>query len=245
MMTPGTTKTVREIAVETPNATRIFEKLKIDYCCGGGKSLDAACTEAGIETEEVLRLLEEAASRPEQTAETAKFQTAPLAELMTYIVDKHHVFTREELDRLEPLLAKVCSVYGERRPELPRIQALFLDLKRELLVHMMKEEQVLFPYVRQLESATGAGGAKPYAFFGTVQNPVRMMMMEHDAAGDLLLELRRASSSYALPEDACASFRALYAALEEFERDLHRHIHLENNLLFPRAVELEGAANPI
>ena len=159
--------------------------------------------------------------------------------MITHINDTHHVFTREELDRIEPLLAKVSRVYGERRPELPRLEAIFLELKRELLLHLVKEEQVLFPYVRQLEVAGDNKGARPASCFGTVQNPVRMMVMEHDAAGDMLKQLRELSNDFTPPADACVSYQTLYHALEGLEQDLHQHIHLENNILFPRASELE------
>ena len=231
------TRTVREIAVEMPAATRLFEKLGIDYCCGGGRPLAEACTKAGLAIHQVIASLEQIGET--KGGEARGWQLASLNDLITYINDTHHVFTREELDRLEPLLAKVCSVYGERRPELPRIQALFLDLKRELLAHMMKEEQVLFPYVRQLESAIEAGGARPRACFGTVQTPIRMMMFEHDAAGDVLRQMRELSDGFTPPADACVSYQTLYRALEDLEQDLHQHIHLENNILFPRTVGME------
>lgn len=239
-MTLSTTKTVREIAVETPNATRIFEKLKIDYCCGGGKSLDVACTEAGIEMEEVMRLLEESAARTGQTEETALFRTAPLTELMTYIVDKHHVFTREEMQRITALLGKVCSRHGENHAELLTVQSLFQELANDLTPHMFKEERVLFPYIEMLEEAVRENRPLEPPPFVTVRNPVRMMMMEHDTAGDLLRKIRETSRDFALPPDACISYQTLYSALEEFELDLHQHIHLENNILFPRAVVMEN-----
>ena len=137
------------------------------------------------------------------------------------------------------MLAKVARVYGARRPELPRLETIFLELKRELLLHMMKEEEVLFPYVRQLELAGDNKSARPASCFGTVQNPIRMMMMEHDAAGDMLRQLRELSNNFAPPADACVSYQTLYHALENLEQDLHQHIHLENNILFPRAIEME------
>jgi regulator of cell morphogenesis and NO signaling len=171
--------------------------------------------------------------------DTRDWRAASLNELIAHINDTHHVFTREELDRIEPLLAKVARVYGERQPELLRVEAIFLELKRELLLHMMKEEQVLFPYVRQLELAVDNKSARPASCFGTVQNPVRMMMMEHDAAGDMLRQMRELSNNFTSPADACVSYQTLYHALEGLEQDLHQHIHLENNILFPRAVEME------
>jgi regulator of cell morphogenesis and NO signaling len=141
--------------------------------------------------------------------------------------------------RIEPLLAKVCSVYGEARPELLQVQALFAELKRELLLHMTKEENILFPYIMQMEGAAASGEAAPTPMFGTVRNPVRMMMFEHDGAGEMLRRIRRLSNDFNAPDDACVSYRTLYGALEGLEQDLHQHIHLENNILFPRAVEMD------
>ena len=238
-MSIDTMKTVREVAVEFPGATRIFEKLGIDYCCGGGKALDEACLAAGVSADDVIALLEEAGST---AAEARDWKIAPLSELVAHIVTRHHGFTREELVRVSNLLAKVCSVHGENHPELHRLHTVFQELKHELTSHMLKEEQVLFPYIENLETAVRRGEPVPTPFFGTVRNPVRMMMQEHDDAGQALRDLREVSSNYQVPADGCITFRTLYQALEEFERDLHQHIHLENNILFPRAAELEAGA---
>jgi regulator of cell morphogenesis and NO signaling len=238
-MSIDTMKSVREVAVEFPGATRIFEKLGIDYCCGGGKALEEACLAAGVSADNVIALLEEAGST---AAEARDWKIAPLSELVAHIVTRHHGFTREELVRVSNLLAKVCSVHGENHPELRRLHTVFQELKHELTSHMLKEEQVLFPYIENLETAVRRGEPVPTPFFGTVRNPVRMMMQEHDDAGQALRDLREVSSNYQVPADGCISFRTLYQALEEFERDLHQHIHLENNILFPRAAELEAGA---
>lgn len=240
-MTISATKTVRELAVEVPSATRLFEKLGIDYCCGGGKSLEEACFSAGVETDEVINSLEGFAQAGTEVKALKDWQSDTLQNLITHILDKHHVYTKEELERITPLMTKVATVYRERRPELERVQGLFLELKRELITHMLKEEQVLFPYVEQMEDAAINKITPPRPFFGTVQNPVRMMMIEHDAAGEMLRELRSLTNNYTAPEDACISYKTLYQALEEFEQDLHQHIHLENNILFPRAAEMESA----
>jgi regulator of cell morphogenesis and NO signaling len=241
-MTITFTKTVREFAVELPEATRVFEKLGIDYCCGGEKPLREACLAAGVPTDKVLALLEQAGNSAAGSEETRGWNSAPLSDLTAYIVTKHHVFTREELPRLNQLLAKVCSVHGENHPELRKLQVIFQGLQEELTGHMFKEEQILFPYIENLETALTHGDPVPTPFFGTVRNPVRMMMQEHADAGQALRGLREASSNYQVPSDGCISFRTLYQALEEFEKDLHQHIHLENNILFPRAAELEAGA---
>lgn len=232
-------RTVRDVVLELPQATRVFEKLKIDYCCGGDKPLGEACARAGVDVLNLERMLEEA-EQAEGRSVSLDFQKATLSELVGYILDKHHVFTAEEMARLSPLLEKVIGAHGENHPELRQIGELFQSLCDELKPHMFKEEQVLFPYIFELERASLHHRPAPFAPFGTVNNPVRMMMKEHDTAGDLLRELRALSSHYTVPADGCISYRTLYQALEAFEQDLHQHIHLENNILFPRAIELEA-----
>ncbi len=231
--------TVRDLAVEVPGATRVFEKLGIDYCCGGGKSLQDACVGAGVSVEEVLQALERGKERygPQSGDD---WRERPLAELASYIVEKHHAYTKAELARLDQLTTKVTGVHGQRHPELLKVQAVFRLLQKDLMPHMLKEEQVLFPYIVKLEDAALNNRPAPTPFFGTVRNPIAMMVQEHDTAGDLLRELRSATSDYAVPSDGCTSYKTLCAAFQEFEQDLHEHIHLENNILFPRAVVLEN-----
>jgi regulator of cell morphogenesis and NO signaling len=238
-MTRTATQTVRQLAVEKPNATRIFEQLRIDYCCGGSRPLAEACAAAGVDVETVVRLLEESADGHEQSGVARDFQTMSLTALITYIVDTHHNFTRQEMQRLSALLEKVCAVHGQSHPELLEVRSLFQELCSELTPHMFKEEQILFPYIAQIEAAAQNQRALPQPPFGTVRNPVRMMMLEHDTAGDVLRRIRATSADYTVPADGCFSYQTLYQALATFEIDLHQHIHLENNLLFPRAVEME------
>jgi len=237
MISSGTT--VREVALQVPEATRLFEKLKIDYCCGGNRKLGDACASAGVETAEVLRMLDDVA-QPDNGKQAANFQQLPLPELITHIVDKHHVFTKEEMNRLDLLFRKVISVHGENHPELPKAGAAFERLCADLSPHMFKEERVLFPYIVTVARAAAQSAPIPVPPFGTVNNPVRMMMMEHDMAGEILRELRELTSDYTPPADGCISYKTLYQALEAFEKDLHQHIHLENNILFPRAIEMEA-----
>jgi regulator of cell morphogenesis and NO signaling len=233
--------TVRDLAVTMPGATRVFEQFGIDYCCGGHKSLSEACRTSNVQVEEVVRSLEAAQQTPDDSRD---WRQESLTSLAFHIVDKHHHFTRQEIERLEKLFDKVCARHSENHPELFEAQKTFYQLKQDLLPHMLKEEQVLFPYITQMETAVSQGRAIPQPFFATVRNPVRMMMMEHDAAGDLLRTLRATTNDYTPPADACISYQTLYQALAGFEADLHQHIHLENNLLFPRAVEMEGASAP-
>jgi regulator of cell morphogenesis and NO signaling len=238
-MTITTTKTVGEIAAEMPTATREFEKLGIDYCCGGSRTLGDVCAEAKISVDEVLARLEKSNALADQTDST-DWQKQPVADLIAHITGKHHLFVREEGPRIEALAAKVVGVHGKNHPELLPVQKVFSALAEELRVHLMKEEQVLFPYLLRLEESVVAGEAAPPAMFGTVVNPVRMMMQEHDGAGDALRTMRSVTNDYSLPADACISYRTLYEALQGFEADLHLHIHLENNILFPRAVAMES-----
>jgi regulator of cell morphogenesis and NO signaling len=238
-MSIATTKTVGEIAVEVPNAAREFEKLGIDYCCGGSRTLGEACAEAKISVDEALERLQNSmtASRPSGAED---WQNRLLADLIAHITSTHHVFVRQECPRIQALAAKVVSVHGKSHPELLQVQETFSALTEELSVHLMKEEQVLFPYVLRMEENVLAGEPAPPAMFGTVVNPVRMMMQEHDGAGSALRSLRSVAKDYEVPEDACISYSTLYEALQGFEADLHQHIHLENNILFPRAVAMEG-----
>jgi regulator of cell morphogenesis and NO signaling len=234
-----TTKTVRELATENPAATRVFEKLGIDYCCGGSQSLEQACEKANLPVEQVLDSLEMAAQTARATQNTRDWNSEPLSELIAHIKNTHHKFTREEVVRLSALLDKVCKVHGKNHAEVLRIRSVFAELSQELTTHLMKEEMVLFPYITRLEEAVLENEPVIPPPFGSVQNPVAMMEHEHDSAGTALRAMRQASSDYSAPEDACFSYRTLYSALAAFEADLHQHIHLENNILFPRAIAME------
>lgn len=237
-MTVIAEKTVRDLALESSSATRVFEKLGIDYCCGGDKSLEEACRATGRSIEQVQQALDEAA-RNAATVAVRDWQREPLTELIAHIQSTHHKFVREEIVRLGPLFEKVCGVHGKTHPELLHIRAVFCGLAQELTSHLMKEEMVLFPYIARMEESVIAGEPLLPAPFGTVANPVSMMEHEHDSAGEALRAMRLASGGYQAPESACTSYQALYRALAEFEADLHQHIHLENNILFPRAMKME------
>jgi regulator of cell morphogenesis and NO signaling len=236
-MTLSATETVGAIAAQIPGATREFERLGIDYCCGGGRTLGDACTALNVPLDEALSRLQQAMATPKP--EDRNWQNSPLADLIDHINSTHHVFVREECPRIQALAAKVVGVHGANHPELKQVQQLFSALAEELRVHLMKEEQILFPYTVRLEESSIAREPAPPSCFGTVTNPVRMMMQEHDGAGEALRALRNVTKDYQLPDDACISYRTLYEALQGFETDLHQHIHLENNVLFPRAVALE------
>jgi regulator of cell morphogenesis and NO signaling len=199
-------RTVRDLAVENPAATRVLERFGIDYCCGGGKSLREACAAANIAAEELVDSLK-AADQGKNSNGNKDWKVELLSDLIDHIVETHHAYTREELQRLEPLLAKVCSIHGQRHPELIRIRQLFGGLSQELTMHMMKEEQVLFPYISRMEEAVLERRPIMPPMFGTVRNPVQMMIQEHDDAGQALHEMRELSEGYTPPQDACVTFR--------------------------------------
>ena len=231
--------TVREVAVQLPQSTRLFETLNIDYCCGGNRPLSDACDSAGLEVDNVIEMLTVLSQSEANPSGTLDFQKLSLTELIAYILETHHIFTRSEMGRIEALCAKVIGAHSANHPELLKVGNLFQRLCADLKPHMFKEEQVLFPYIAAMEQAEAHDQPVPFAPFGTVKNPVRLMMMEHDAAGDILRELRAMTSDFRVPPDGCISYQTLYQALEGFEKDLHQHIHLENNILFPKAVECE------
>jgi regulator of cell morphogenesis and NO signaling len=231
---------VKDIALSNPAAKQILEDAGLDYCCGGGKSLHEACLHADVPAEEILNRLRE--NSRDITPGDANWTSAPLSDLTRHIRERHHRYVREAIVRVQTLLEKVGAKHGENHPEITDIQRLFTEVGREMIMHMRKEEQILFPYIDALERAANAHGSVEPPFFQTVRNPIHAMMKEHDAAGELVKQIRKASSEYTAPADACTSYEALYQDLREFEADLHQHVHLENNILFPRAVEMEAAA---
>ena len=240
-----TNKTIREIALEMPATTRVFQELKIDFCCGGHKNFKEACDNANISPdivkEKISTVLRDMSEEPKN--DFGK-EVSP-AKLIDFIVEKHHKFTRDEIHRLTPLMDKVARKHGDLHPELLEVHKAFTGLCEDLMPHMQKEEFVLFPYIKNLQVAEITNQSAPSPPFGTVKNPIRMMSMEHDAAGDFLKEIRKLTSDFTVPEGACPSYKALYFGLEEFEKDLHRHIHLENNVLFPLAIEMEDKATMV
>jgi regulator of cell morphogenesis and NO signaling len=235
-----TESTVREIALENPSTIRVFETLGIDYCCGGKRNLSDACTHAKVPLARALELLENAGKDARDDGDPSN--EIPLHALTARIVAKHHSFVRSETPRIQALLTKVLSRHGDAHPEVRQIEALFLAMAQELSTHMLKEEQVLFPYLEKMEAAFAMAQPLPPAFFGSVANPIAKMMADHDDAGALMARIRELSGGFAPPANACPTYRGLYHSLAEFESDLHRHVHLENNILFPRAARMETAA---
>ena len=238
---PVTTQTVREIALEQPSSIRVFEQFGIDYCCGGRKPLAEACNAGNLEIDAVIAALEDASRAPQDKAES--WSAKSLESLSAHIVATHHAYVKRELPRLAMLAQKVVNRHGSTKSELPVIETTLAQLDEELTHHLAKEEAVLFPYIAGLEKSIATGTPKPHSCFGTVANPIAMITQEHDAAGTLLAEIRTLSGNFITSPNACPTFHAFYDGLKEFEQDLHQHIHLENNILFPRAIELEASTS--
>jgi regulator of cell morphogenesis and NO signaling len=233
MSTMTIDQTVGELVVERPARARVFEQLGIDYCCGGRKPLAEACSEKGLSPQAVLEALED--DRAPERGER-NWATASMTDLCDHIEQTHHEYLRQELPRLEFLTSKVAMRHGDRLPKLVEVRDVLLALKAELEMHMMKEERILFPLCRQFDTAQGL----PESHCGSVNNPIAVMIREHEDAGDALARLRELTDGYAPPADACNTFRAMYDSLHQLERDMHQHVHKENNILFPRAARAES-----
>ena len=234
--------TVRDLVGRYPQTRPVFEKHGIDYCCGGGKSLAEAAREHGHELPKLIDTLKQALDAPTDKADLIQrdWYAAPLGELVRHIVDEHHVYMKAALPRLRSLIATVLKAHEARHGDMLRqVQAIFNDLDEEISNHLMKEEQVLFPFITAAATHAQQGLPMLSAPCGSVCHPIRQMEYEHESAGRALAKLREVTCDYALPSDACPTFRAMYEELQRMEADLHQHIHLENNIPFPRAIELE------
>ena len=225
---------VAALVLEEPGRARVFERFGIDYCCGGKTPLETACADRGLDVGEVIAALEEPRDRE---ADDVDWTAVPVADLCKHIIDRHHAYLREELPLLGQLVDKVARAHGGSHPELVDVQAAFTALAGELEQHLAKEEEVLFPACVALEQ--GAAGGFP---FGSVENPIRLMLHEHDEVAAGLARLRDLTNGFDPPVDACNSYRSMLDRLHVLETDTHRHVHEENNILFPRAVALEAAA---
>jgi regulator of cell morphogenesis and NO signaling len=230
---------VKDVALASPEARKVLEDAGLDYCCGGNKSLHEACLHSDVAAEEILTRLRE--NTKHVSPDQENWTSATLSNLTRHIREKHHRYVREAIPRVQTQLEKVMAKHGKNHPEIAAIQRLFSEVGREMIMHMQKEEQILFPYIDAMENSVNAHRPVEPPFFQTVVNPIQAMMQEHDSAGELLRQIRTASCEYAAPADACTTYKALYEGLREFEADLHQHVHLENNILFPRAVEMEAA----
>ena len=228
--------TVGEIVATDFRAAGVFERFGIDFCCGGRRSFADACRAAAADPGAVREALGEL---PPPSADDDDVTAWPLDRLIDHVIDRHHAYVRSALPTIARYLTKLEGVHGVRHPELARVGNYFDELSHEFEQHLMKEEQVLFPYIRSLEALKQDGRALPASPFGTVENPIRMMEREHRDAADELRLMRELTDGFKAPADGCATYQICMTELVEFERDLHRHVHLENNVLFPRAVALE------
>ncbi len=229
-------KTIAEIVTENINTAHVFKKHGIDFCCGGGISIEKACAKNDIDYSQLEKELEAVDTK---VGSAYNYDAWDLSFLIDHIVNIHHTYVEEGITLLLQYAAKVANVHGANFNEVIEINNLFIEVANELTTHMKKEELVLFPYIKQLVKASKDNTTPTPPHFGTVNNPIKMMENEHENAGDIFKTIAKLSNNYTPPEDACNTFKALYAKLDEFEQDLHQHIHLENNILFPKAIQLE------
>jgi regulator of cell morphogenesis and NO signaling len=234
-------ETLGQLAARDLRKAQIFKKYGLDFCCGGKKTVKQACAEKGLDVTKVEQELQQADKNP--VTRPLPYDDWSLDFLADYIVNTHHSYVRKTLPDLVTYATKVARVHGDRHPELPAICQLVEEVNAELSAHLIKEEKVLFPYIKELVNKNTSQPAQA-APFGSIQNPVSMMESEHERAGKALGEIRTLSGDFSLPDDACASYSLLYRMLEEFESDLHIHIHLENNILFPKALAIEKKSQP-
>lgn len=235
-------ETLGQIAAKDLRKAQVFKKYGLDFCCGGKKTVKQACKEKGLDVTKIEQELQQADKVP--SSRPLPYNEWSPGFLADYIVNTHHSYVLKNLPDIRAYAEKVMRVHGSRHPELLPIRQLVEAIYTEMMAHMVKEEKVLFPYIKELVASKSNAQSLHAAHFGTVQNPINMMEMEHETVGKSLAEIRELTHDYTLPEDACASYSLLYRMLDEFEEDLHLHVHLENNILFPKALELEKELNP-
>ena len=231
------------LVTEHPELARELERRGLDYCCGGQRSLADACAALGADAEAVAAELADLAGAPAPPT----WASLDAVGLVEHLLATHHRYLWEELPRIDALVEKIVAVHGARHPELVDIADCFGAIRADLEPHMLKEERVLFPMIRDLVAARASADTAPAFHCGTLRNPISVMEREHDAVGGLLARLRELTDDYHTPDDGCATYRTCFAALEELEADTHLHVHKENNVLFPLVVQLEDdvrAARP-
>ena len=229
--------TIAEIVTNNIKTAHIFKKYGLDFCCGGGISIKKACAKYNIE----YNALEKDLLDVENVNNHAyNFDNWDLSFLIDHIINIHHKYVIDSIPMILEYANKVANVHGHHYTQVVEIKDLFIEVSNELLSHMNKEEGILFPYVKQLEKSKKEGLQLNLSHFGSVNNPINMMEEEHEKAGDIFKKIAKLSNNYTTPPEGCNTFKALYSKLEEFEQDLHQHIHLENNILFPKAIKLEA-----
>lgn len=234
-------ETVGNIVADDFRTAGVFKKYGLDFCCGGGRKLTEACEEKGVDMEAVL---EDLRNLTVTTNDTQNYSNWSPEFLVDYIINNHHHYVRTKLPEIKTYAKKVASVHGKTYPELNEMLEIFLKLKEEMLSHLQKEETILFPYIKKLSNALGNGeSVRPELQFSSAEQAVAMMEDEHEEAGSLMARLEELSNGFTPPEDACTTFRIYFQNLEAFQNDLHKHVHLENNILFPKALMLEQQLN--
>lgn len=233
--------TIGEMVAGDYRKAAIFKKYHIDFCCKGNRTIDEVCEAKTIDRETLLNDLNSLEEQREIHPDV--FKAMEPAKLADYIEENHHKYVEEAITQLKPYLRKVVTVHGGHHPELAEIEQEFLASAGELAMHMKKEELILFPYIRKMDEAISTNEKIVKPHFGKVENPVAMMKHEHDTEGERFRRISELSNDYNPPADACNTYRVTYALLKEFEEDLHLHIHLENNILFPRAIEMDSRLN--
>lgn len=229
--------TLGQIATSDLRKAKVFKKFGLDFCCGGKKTLSQACSEKGIDILEVTYQLEN--QDEENDKIELDYDNWNLTFLVDFIVNRYQQYLLRELPELEIMASKVVRVHGSRHPEVIEIAKLQQEMKDELLTHMVKEERILFPYIVALNNSSSDDSSLHASHFGTIQNPINMMEMEHEFVGEHLAQIKSLTNSYTPPLDACSTFKMWFLSLKEMDADLQIHIHLENNILFPKAIELE------
>lgn len=236
-MTIQENQVIGELVAQDYRAASVFKKYKIDFCCQGNRTIDDACKKKNIASKQVVDDLNNAIQT--NSNESIDFASWPMDLLVDYIEKKHHRYVEEKSIEIKPYLDKICRVHGGRHPELLKINEAFTASVGELAKHMKKEELILFPFIKKMVKFNQEQSSIEAPHFGTVENPINMMMDEHSTEGDRFREIAELSNDYSPPVDACNTYRVTFALLEEFEKDLHLHIHLENNILFPKAIAKE------
>lgn len=236
------TQSIREIVTADPSAAAVFERFEIDLCSQADARLERVCAELQLSVDQVLEKLADAESRANGSI-VPDLENYSLARLIQHIVRTHHLVVRQELPRFAELSQRIATKHGEKAPHFKAVAKLIEQLRAEMLAHLEKEEQVLFPFIVRLEEAAEDESPAPYGCFRSVAQPVSMMMREHDSAEGLVAEIRRLTNGFEPPTWACPRNTAFHASLAAFEEDLRQHVHLENDLLFPRAISLEAGLN--
>jgi regulator of cell morphogenesis and NO signaling len=234
-------ETLGQLVAKDMRKAQIFKKYGLDFCCGGKKTVKEACSEKGLDVTKIERELQ-LADKQEAIRNPLPYNDWSPAFLCDFIVNTHHSYVRNNLPDIVAYADKVRKVHGGRHPELLEIWQLVSEVNTEMMAHMVKEEKVLFPYIHELVSASGNASVHAKEL-GSVKQPIQLMEMEHEVVGEHLAKIRELTRNFTLPEDACASYSLLYRMLDAFEDDLHLHVHLENNILFPKAIDLEKRLN--